>query len=392
MRQTLAQILTPAVSDVIDRDSLSKKIASGKKLKIKYGADPSAPNLHLGHFVALEQLRRFSEAGHEVIFLIGDYTGLIGDPTGRNKARPALTPAQIAKNVKTYLAQVALVLDLKKIKVRYNSEWYKKLAFDNLLALLGNFSTNQILERDDFAKRIKAGVSLGMHEVMYPVMQAYDSVVLESDVELGGTDQRFNMLAGRDLQRKMSRPIQDVVIMDLLVGTDGTQKMSKSIGNTIDLTDSAEDMFGKTMSIPDKAVKDYARLVLGWSMDDLKRKAGDDHPMTIKKALAYGMVSRFYAKEADAAREHFERVVGRGEVPSEDMVAVAETKKGTTIKEVIMANDLAASASQLERLATQGGVKLDGQLVGKDDLRQTLGVGEYLLKIGKRQFLKVKVS
>ena len=383
-------ILSSAVVDVINRQSLEKKLKSGKKLRIKFGADPSAPNLHLGHLVVLEQLRRFSEAGHKVVFLIGDFTAMIGDPTGRNKMRPQLTPEQIKANVKTYVSQVALILDISKIEIRYNSEWLGKLKVEDWLKTMARFSVNNILERDDFSARIKDKHSLGVHEIMYPILQAYDSVALKADVEIGGTDQRFNILAGRELQRKLDMPPQDAVLLDLLVGTDGVKKMSKSVGNTIDFTDSAENIFGKVMSIPDSAVKAYARLVLNKTLDDLQKEAGDKHPMAVKKELARQIVEKLHHSSGQLARAHFERVVGRREAPEE--IEEIVVRKELTLKDIILKHGLVASASQLMRLTGQKAVHIDDKVIGRGDIYLPLDRKEQVIKIGRRGYWKIIIK
>jgi tyrosyl-tRNA synthetase len=385
----MKDVLSPAVTDVISRPNLEKKLRSGKKLRVKFGADPSAPNLHLGHFVALDQLRRLSEAGHKVIFLIGDFTALIGDPTGRNKMRPALTTEQVKHNVKTYLDQVALILDIKKIEIRYNSEWLAKFKLEEWLKILGQFSANNILERDDFAKRLKEKQTLGMHELMYPIMQAYDSVMLKADVEVGGTDQRFNMLAGRELQRKMDQAPQDVVLVSLLVGTDGERKMSKSLDNTVDLTDAPENMFGKIMSIPDETVKEYARLVLGVAMSDLQKKAGDQHPMAVKKELAREIVEKFYHGSGQLAQDHFERVVGRKEIPDHGKIPQYVVQGNESLKSVLLNAVAVSSGTQVMRLVEQKAIRIDDKVIGKSDLYRPVERKEQIIKIGKRKYLKV---
>lgn len=380
-------ILSPAVVDVISRQSLEKKLKSGKKLRIKFGADPSAPNLHLGHLVVLEQLRRFSEAGHKVIFLIGDFTAMIGDPTGRNKMRPQLSHEQIKANVKTYVSQVSLILDISKIEIRYNSEWLGKLKLSDWLKTMSQFSVNNILERDDFKARIKDKQSLGVHEIMYPIMQAYDSVALKADLEIGGTDQRFNILAGRELQRKFDMPPQDAVLLDLLVGTDGVKKMSKSVGNTIDFTDSAENIFGKVMSIPDGVMKTYARLVLNKTLDDLQEEAGDKHPMAVKKELARQIVEKLHHSSGQLARAHFEQVVGRREAPEKVEEIVVQNNQ--TLKDVIIKHGLVASASQLMRLVEQKAVRIDDKVISKGNIYLSLERNEQVLRIGRRGYWKI---
>jgi tyrosyl-tRNA synthetase len=245
--------LEKGIVEIIDNKSYREKLES-KKLRIKMGFDPTRPDIHLGHAVGLWKLRKLQDLGHKIIFLIGDYTAKIGDPSGRNSTRPVLSDQEIKENAKTYFAQVGKILDVNKAEVRYNSEWYDKMNLNDILHLMGKFTVAQIIERDDFEKRLKMGIDVGMHEVLYPIMQAYDSVMLKADVEFGGSDQKFNMLAGRDLQRKMGQSPQDVVMVKLLVGTDGKEKMSKSLNNYIGITENENEMFGKVMSIPDGVV------------------------------------------------------------------------------------------------------------------------------------------
>ncbi len=381
-------ILSPSVSEVIDRSSLERKLRGGKKLRVKLGVDPSAPDLHLGHYIVLEQLRRFSDAGHKIIFLIGDFTGQIGDPTGRKSERPVLGPEKIKENVKTYLDQVSLVLDTGKVEIRYNSEWYGKMLFGDWLKIMQNFTVNQIFERDDFSKRIKAGLPLAMHETIYPMMQAYDSVVLKADVELGGTDQKFNILAGRALQRKMNLIPQDIIIMDLLVGTDGVKKMSKSLGNYIGLTESPEEMFGKVMSIADGTVESYAKLVLGETVTDLKNEEGSDHPKKIKERLAENIVRLFHPGSEKSARAYFDRTVSKKEVP-EDIREVSVGAHRESLRNLLIEDGLVASTSDLIKLIKQNAVTMDGELVKEADVRSNIPKGDHIVKIGKRKYIKI---
>lgn len=379
-------ILTAAVSEVIERKSFDEKIKSGRSLRIKLGVDPSSPNLHLGLFVILKQLKRFIEAGHKVIFLVGDFTATIGDPSGRNKERPMLSEEQVKANLKTYIDQVALVLDPKSIEIRFNSEWYKKMTLADWLKLAEKFTANQILERDDFTKRLKEKQSLGIHEMMYPIMQAYDSVMLKADVEIGGTDQRFNMLAGRLLQRKMDLPCQDVIMMHLLVGTDGKKKMSKSVGNTIDLTDSPENIFGLVMSISDETVSQYAKLVLDMTVAELSKLAGSDHPKEIKEQLAYEIVELLSPGCGRQAREHFDRVHGNKKAP--ENITSKKINKDESLKSYLLRHGVVASSSELQRLAMQNAVRINGQIASWQDL-SSHPQDNSIVKIGKLKFVKI---
>ena len=258
--QKIDEVLSRRVAEVVVKDELRRKLQSGKKLRIKFGADPSRPDLHLGHSVVFNKLKEFQTLGHQIIFLIGDYTGLIGDPSGKSKTRPQLSEAEVKENAKTYLEQVGKVLDVSRAEVRFNSEWFKKMSFAELLRLTARFTAARILERDDFSKRFKSGIDIGLHELLYPVMQAYDSVALQADVELGGTDQKFNLLAGRELQKKIGQTPQDIMTMKILVGLDGREKMSKSLGNFIGICESAGQQFGKVMSLPDEQIIPYFEL------------------------------------------------------------------------------------------------------------------------------------
>ncbi|MBU2595595.1 tyrosine--tRNA ligase, partial [Patescibacteria group bacterium] len=264
----IEKILKHNVVEVIEEKSLQEKLRSGKKLRVKIGADPTAPDLHLGHVVVLDKLRQFQDAGHQVIFLIGDFTARIGDPSGRSKIRPLLSEEEIKKNAKTYFEQVGKILDVKKVEIRYNSEWYQKMPIADFIKLLSNFSLWRIIERDDFEKRRQKGVDVGYQEGAYSIMQAYDSVVLESDVEIGGTDQKFNLLAGRSLMKKLGQTPQDIITLPLLIGLDGKKKMSKSLNNYIGIAEDANEMFGKVMSISDEMIIDYAKLASG--MEDFE--------------------------------------------------------------------------------------------------------------------------
>ncbi|TSC82156.1 MAG: tyrosyl-tRNA synthetase [Parcubacteria group bacterium Gr01-1014_19] len=375
------KLLARGVDDVIVKEHLAAALNSGKPLRIKFGADPTAPDLHLGHAVILRKLREFQDAGHKVVLIIGDYTAKIGDPSGRSKTRPALSDKEIKVNAKTYFKQVGKILNLRKAEVYYNSKWFKKMKFADVLGLMAKFTTQRILERDDFTKRIKEGSEVYSHEQLYPMMQAYDSVMIKADVEVGGTDQRFNMLTGRDLQRHMGLPEQDVITMPLLVGTDGEKKMSKSLGNYIGITEAPEMMFGKAMSIPDNLIDQYYKLCT-----DQERTVPD--PREAKLRLAELIVTQYHGEKAGIkAKEEFIRVVSEGGKPAE-----IPTKKLTAgnlqLTDLVVESGFAQSKSEARRLIEQGGVKINDQK--KSDPNEIIKIsGEVLLQVGKRNFLRL---
>ena len=386
----MTKIFHEAVVEIIDSKDKLQEALLGEPMTIKLGFDPSSPNLHIGHYITLRQLKYFMDLGHKVVFVIGDFTGMIGDPTGRNKARLPLNAEQVKENAQTYFDQVGMVLDTGKIEVRYNSEWLNKIDLSEWLKILSSFSVNSLIERDDFQKRLTENATVGLHELMYPPLQAYDSVALEANLEVGGTDQTFNLLAGRELQKKLGQQPQFVLIIELLVGTDGVKKMSKSIGNTIDLIDTPEDKYGKTMSLPDEAVEQYCRLVLEKSLDELKSVAGSDHPMALKKTLAHGIVEIFHPGEGDKAAENFERVVSKGEMPEEVNEVTIDANSTASLKDVLVANNLVASGSQVQRLAEQGSIKADGKALTKDEVLGPLALDSgTVIQYGKRQFVKL---
>ncbi len=368
-------LLSRGVEDVIVKEHLAVALASGKKLRIKFGADPTAPDLHLGHAVVLRKLKEFQDAGHQVVLIIGDYTAKSGDPSGRSKTRPQLTDKEIKVNAKTYFKQVGKVLNMRKTEVRYNSEWFKKMKLADLLQLMAKFTTQRILERDDFAKRIKDGVEVYTHEQVYPMMQAYDSVVIKADVEVGGTDQRFNMLAGRDLQRHMGLPEQDVLTIPLLVGTDGEKKMSKSLGNYIGITEAPEMMFGKVMSIPDKLIEQYYKLCT-----EQERTLPD--PREAKLRLAKLIVTQYHSeKEAEKAEQEFIRVVSHGEVPADR--PKRKDLAGMPWSDGLVKSGIVASKSEARRLIEQNGVSVNGNPV--NDANGSIPPGA-TVKVGKRHY------
>lgn len=380
------------------RPRLAAALREKRPLRVKLGCDPSAPDLHLGHTVVLEGLRTFQELGHTPIFLIGDFTARIGDPSGKKKTRPALDPETIRRNTETYVAQVGRVLDAGRIEVRYNGEWMDRMTSAEMVQLCSHYTVARILERDDFAKRYAAGEPISVHEFLYPFVQAYDSVALRADVELGGTDQTFNLLMAREVQRTYGQPAQAVVVYPLLVGTDGREKMSKSLGNAIGITEPPEQMYGKVMSVSDDLMLTYFDRLgadrwqdLTAARDAVARDGGD--PLALKQELASRLVARFHGDEAAAAAAaHFRRVVQRKEAP--EHLAEREVPLGgasaIALLDVLQQLGLIGSKAEGRRLLAEGAVQVDGARV--DDPATRLGPGAYLLRAGRRRFARVRVA
>jgi len=382
-------------SEIIDENDLAGLLASGKPLKIKAGFDPTAPDLHLGHTVLLHKMRQFQELGHEVIFLIGDFTGMIGDPTGRSETRKNLTPQEVQENAKTYLAQVYKILDPEKTTVAYNSEWMNKFTSVNMIELAAHYTVARMLERDDFQKRLSKNLPVSIHELMYPLIQGYDSVALKSDVELGGTDQKFNLLVGRDLQRSYGQKPQVVLTMPLLEGTDGVQKMSKSLGNSIGVFDPANEMFGKIMSISDDLMWRYFELLSQVSAQELETmreqsEAGKLNPKNAKINLAKEIVTLYHSPDlAETALREFENVFKKKNLPEDIPVANGWGDELKGICNILKDNKMTDSTSAARRLIQQGSVSINGEKVS--DVNQELpGNQEYLIKVGKKRFLKIQ--
>ncbi len=384
--------------EIIPEEELLEKLRNSKKtgkpLIVKLGCDPSRPDLHIGHSVPLRQLRLFQDMGHTAVLVVGDFTAMIGDPSGKSKTRPQLTFEETRENGHTYMEQAYKILDPEKTVIRYNSEWLDKLSFSDVIKLSAKYTVARMLERDDFEKRYKNEEPISMHELMYPLAQGYDSVALESDVELGGTDQKFNLLVGRDLQRGYGQEhAQIIVTFPLLEGLDGVQKMSKSLDNYIGITDEPKDIFGKTMSIPDELIMKYFRLVTDVTEEEMvsMKEALDsgENPMKYKKRLGEAIVAMYYSEEeAKAARAEFESVFSKGNLP-EDM-PTAEYEKGTEIWiiDLLRENDLCKSGGEARRLVKQGAVKIDDEQM-KDDSFNLKIDGEIIVKCGKRRFLKI---
>jgi tyrosyl-tRNA synthetase len=375
--------------EVISNAELAAKLADGRPLRIKLGLDPTAPDLHLGHSIALKKLRDFQRAGHTVIFLVGDFTATIGDPTGRSETRKPLSREQIEANAKTYQSQVAMVLDPAQTEVRYNSEWMNAVDTRKLIEIAAKLSVARMLERDDFERRLEKQEPLFLHELLYPLIQGYDSVALKADVELGGTDQKFNMLVGRELQRAYGQPPQVVMTMPLLEGLDGVRKMSKSYGNYVGLTDQPEDMFGKLMSIPDTLMHRYFELLTDVNAAELAGiKAGTIHPMEAKKRLAAAIVEEYHdAAAARTARQYFETKFQRREIPKD--VPVYRINEALWVCELMKQLSFAPSTSEARRLLSQGAVRVDGETV--TDANFQFVPGEHrILEVGKRRVARIE--
>lgn len=382
-----------AVAEIIDENSFKDRLKSGEKLKIKMGFDPTRPDIHLGHAVGLWKLKELQDEGHEIIFLIGDYTTKIGDPSGRNTTRPVLSDAEIAENAKTYFNQVGKILDVSKAKIRYNSEWFSEMKFADLLQLAGKFTVAQIIERDDFQKRLKARFDIGLHEMFYPIMQAYDSVMLKADIEFGGTDQKFNLLAGRDLQRKNGQKPQDIFMVKLLVGTDGKEKMSKSLDNYIGVTEEPNSMFGKIMSIPDGVMLEYFELATRLDEKEIEkikaRLEAGENPRDLKMDLGFEVVKLYYGEEkATKAKEEFINVFSNKELPT-DMIEYSIGPGELALVKLLVEIGAIDSNSEARRVIEQGGVKVDGEKITDPNSIIDLLPGR-IIQIGKRRYFKLK--
>jgi len=378
--------------ELIGEAELKEKLKAGKPLRVKAGFDPTAPDLHLGHMVLIHKLRQFQDLGHQVIFLIGDFTASVGDPSGRSKTRPALTPDEIKANAKTYTDQAFKVLDRNKTEIRFNTEWLAKFTPTDFIKLTSQYTVARLLERDDFGKRLKEQQPLSLHELIYPLLQGYDSVALKADVELGGQDQKFNLVVAREIQRAYGQSAEALLTMPLLEGTDGVQKMSKSYGNYIGITEPPQEMFGKLLSITDDLMWRYYELLSTKTLDEIKSlKAG--HPKLAKVALAKEVVARFHSEQAaDEAEKNFEQVFAQKGKPDE--IEEKQIKSDGSPKElaILMAElGLAKSNSEARRLISQGGVRVDDVVI-KDAKHSIVNKGDYLLQVGKRRFLKLSLQ
>jgi tyrosyl-tRNA synthetase len=384
--------------EIIPEDELVKKLErslkEGKPLNIKLGCDPSRPDLHIGHSVVLRKLAHFQSLGHLAILIIGDFTGMIGDPSGRNVTRPALSLEETRKHGISYFEQASKILEKDKTKIVYNSEWLGKMSFEDVIKLSSKYTVARMLERDDFTKRYKSGEPISMHEILYPLAQAMDSVAIKSDVELGGTDQKFNLLVGRDIQREFGMEAQVIITMPLIVGTDGVEKMSKSYNNYIGISESPKEIFGKTLSIPDSLICNYFELATNLSNNELleiKAKLADPktNPRDIKRQLAKALVSMYHSEEAARnAEEEFDRIFVNKGTPDEIPEFKFGEKQEINILDLIILVNFAQSKGEAKRLVTQGGVTLDGEKI-EDVQNSVLLKDGMILKVGKRKFIKL---
>jgi tyrosyl-tRNA synthetase len=389
-------VIRRGCEELLVEDDLVRKLETGRPLKVKLGLDPTAPDLHLGHTVVINKLRQFQELGHRVQFLIGDFTGMIGDPSGRNVTRPPLTGEQIQENARTYQTQAFKILDPAQTEILFNSTWSNELGAEGMIRLAARYTVSRMLERDDFSKRFKGNQPISIHELLYPLMQGYDSVAMKSDVELGGTDQKFNLLVGRELQKDWGQEPQVILTMPLLEGLDGVNKMSKSLGNYVGITEPPAEIFGKLMSISDTLMWRYVEL-LSFQPIDLVHKwraeiEAGRNPRDIKVTFAKEIVERFHGKAAAARAEaDFDARFREGAIPEEmPEVTVQGGAEGLAIAQVLKQAGLTPSTTEALRMVEQGGVRIAGERVSDKTLK--LGAGTYVLQVGKRKFARVTVK
>ena len=378
--------------ELIVEDELAKKLAAGRKLRVKLGLDPTAPDLHLGHTVVINKLRDFQALGHQVQFLIGDFTGMIGDPTGKNQTRPPLSREQILANAQSYREQAFKILDPERTQILFNSEWCDKLGAEGMIRLASRYTVARLLERDDFAKRFKGNQPIAVHELLYPLMQGYDSVAMKADVELGGTDQKFNLLVGRELQKDFGQAPQCILTMPLLEGLDGKEKMSKSLGNYVGIAEPPQEIFGKLMSISDTLMWRYIEL-LSFDSPAKWKALGLDNPRDIKARFASEIVERFHGREAaERAQEDFEQRFRDGGIPQDiPDVTVRAPEGGIQIAHLLRQAALTPSTSEAQRLIEQGGVRLDGERISDKSLRLRAGT-TVVAQVGKRKFARIRIE
>ena len=376
-------------------EKLTEAAKAGRQLRVKLGLDPTSPDIHLGHTVVLRKMRQFQDLGHKAVLIIGDYTARIGDPTGQNATRPILSPEQIEQNAKTYFEQAGKILDTsaEKLEIRYNSEWLEKLTLMEMIQIAAKKTVAQMLQRDTFRKRLEAEVDVYTHEFLYPLMQGYDSVMVESDVELGGTDQTFNNLVGRDIQKAYGQPPQIVITMPILVGLDGREKMSKSKGNYVGVTDEPNDMFGKVMSISDDMMANYFTLLTDLSEYEIAELVSPDrtHPKEAKVLLGKTIVAQFHnAKAAQAAAAEFDKVFAQGQLPDE-IAEFTLPAEAVSVKQLLLACELVETGGEAKRMCAQSAVSIDGERV-TDPNAQIIPAGGMTIQVGKRKFARLKVD
>ncbi|MBM4159122.1 MAG: tyrosine--tRNA ligase [Ignavibacteria bacterium] len=392
-------VLSAGTVEIIPQEELVSKIERSiiekKPLNIKLGCDPSRPDLHIGHSVVLNKLREFQEFGHTAILIIGDYTGMIGDPSGKKKTRPQLTYKETRKNGISYFEQASKILDRNKTKIMYNGDWLGKLNLEDIIRIMSKFTVQRILERDDFTNRLKEQTEISLHEILYPIMQGWDSVVINADVELGGTDQKFNNLIGREMQKRFGLEPQVVVLMPLLEGVDGQEKMSKSLNNAICFNDTPQDIFGKTMSIPDSLIYKYFKLTTKIPTDELLNikidlEKGAVNPRDLKRKLAFELVNIYYDENtARQAMSEFEKIFVRKEIPDE-IEEFKLTEKNIKLVELMVTANLSDSKSNARRLIEQGAVDIDGERI--TDVNYTVNKNtDFIIKVGKRKFIKILI-
>ncbi len=391
------EIISRGTVDLLPMDELKMKlersIKTGKPLRIKQGFDPTAPDIHLGHTVGLRKLKQFQDLGHQVVIIIGDYTGMVGDPSEKNSTRPRLTHEQVMENAKTYEKQFFKILDREKTEVRYNGEWFSRMTFAEVMDLASKFTVARMLERDDFAKRFANNQPISIHELFYPLMQGYDSVMVRADVEIGATEQKFNLVTGRDIQREYGQEPQVVLTLPVLVGIDGVNRMSKSLGNYIGIDEPPEEMYGKTMRIPDELIYQYFELVTDVSLQELQEikqqlESGSVNPRDLKKRLAFTIVRMYHGEDAARQAEaHFERVVVKKEIPEDIPEFKVESGKHRLV-DLLVAAGLIQSKSEARRRIRQGGVSVDGSVV-KDEFLELEITRPTVVKAGKRAFVKL---
>jgi tyrosyl-tRNA synthetase len=391
------ELLKRGAAEIVPEDELLKKLehslASNRPLKVKLGLDPTAPDIHLGHTVVLNKLRQFQDLGHEVRLIIGDFTGRIGDPTGKSETRKQLTEEEVKVNAKTYEQQIFKVLDKNKTTIYFNSEWLAPMNFAEVITLAAKYTLARMMEREDFSKRFKEGLPISVHELFYPLMQGYDSVALEADIELGGTDQKFNLLVGRNLQREYGQEPQVALMMPIMEGTDGIQKMSKSLGNYIGVNEDPNEIFGKTMSIPDHLIIRYFELATRVPMDDIKAmerdmKNGTLNPRDAKARLAREFITMFHGQEqADQAEARFKTIFSKGDIP-EDIPEYRVKESPVWVPKLLADAGLVASTSEARRMIKQGGVKFNGDKWGDEDASLEVVAG-MVVQVGKRKFARL---
>lgn len=389
-------LIKRGIAELVNEEDLRKKIARGKPLRVKVGFDPTAPDLHLGHTVVIQKMRHFQQLGHQIIFLIGDFTGTIGDPSGRSDTRPPLTREQVLANAETYKKQVFKILDPEKTTVDFNSRWMGAMAATDMIKLASKYTVARIMEREDFSKRFRENTPISVHEFLYPLVQGYDSVALECDVEMGGTDQTFNLLVGRHLQSQYGLESQCIITMPLLEGLDGVKKMSKSLGNYIGIDEPATEIFGKTMSLSDALMWRYFELLSDKSLEEIAAlrkevEEGRKHPKLVKEELALELTAKYHSlEEAEEARSGFNAVFGGGAIPEDTPELTVKSGEDAAPIAFLTKSGLTASRGEARRLVAQNALSVDDKVY--PDPLAALPTGDYIIKLGKKRFLKLKVE